>query len=128
MWERNGPFTDAAKTTEGTNPHNGTNQQADFRLIRPAPRQGYQIATRTTRQTKKKERATSQGTKEPSYLRKNSVILWTNRDHSRKVKDNSEDKIRYITSDFKNRRLQILQDPMNSAHEKQGSKEERGHG
>jgi len=40
------------------------------------------------------------------------------RDHNRKVKDNSEDKIRYITSDFKNRRLQILQDPTNSAPRK----------
>ena len=56
MWERNGPFTDAAKTTEGTNPHNGTNQRADLRLIRPMPRQGYQFDTRTTRQAKKKER------------------------------------------------------------------------
>ena len=56
MWERNGPFTDAAKTTEGTNPHNGKNQRVDFRLIRPTPRQDYQIDTRTTRQTKKKER------------------------------------------------------------------------
>ena len=77
MWERDGPFTDAAKTMEGTNPHNSTNQRADFRLIRPAPRQGYQIATRTTRQNKKKEKATSQGTKEPGYLRKNPVTSWT---------------------------------------------------
>ena len=23
VWERNGPFTDTAKMTEGTNPHNG---------------------------------------------------------------------------------------------------------
>ena len=70
-----------------------------------------------------------------------------NGDHNRKVKDNSEDKIRYITSDFKNRRLQILKtrfvtlqatskiDDYKSYktqrtrhHEKQGSKEERGHG
>ena len=81
MWERNGPFTDAAKTTEGTNPHNGTNQRADFRLIRPAPRQGYQIATKNNsskqEERKKKEKATSQGTKEPGYLRKNLVISWT---------------------------------------------------
>ena len=55
MWEGDGPFTDAAKTMEGTNPYNSTNQRADFRLIRPAPRQGYQIATRTTRQNKKKK-------------------------------------------------------------------------
>ena len=66
MWERDGPFIDTAKTMEGTNPHNSTNQRADFRLIRPAPRQGYQ-----------KEKATSQGTKELGYLRKNPVISWT---------------------------------------------------
>ena len=41
--------------------------------------------------------------------------LMNDRDHSRKVKDNSKDKIRYITSNFKNRRLQILQDPTNLA-------------
>jgi len=62
---------------EGTNPHNGTNQRADFRLIRTAPQQDYQITTRTTRRTKKKERATSWGTKEPGYVRKNSVVSWT---------------------------------------------------
>ena len=61
------------------------------------------------------------------YLARNKVTrlfkkelgnLMNDRDHSRKVKDNSEDKIRYITSDFKNRRLQILQDPMNSVPRK----------
>ena len=96
MWERDGPFTDAAKTTEGTNPHNSTNQRADFRLIRPAPRQGYQIATRTTRQTKKKERRKEglphKEQKEPGYLKKELGNLMNNRDHNRKVKDNSEDK------------------------------------
>ena len=66
-----------------------------------------------------------------------------NGDRNRKVKDNSEDKIRYITS----RRLQILKirfvtlqatskiedyksykTQRTRHHEKQGSKEERGHG
>ena len=73
--------------------------------------------------------------------------LMNNRDHNRKVKDNSEDKIRYITSDFKNRRLQILKTRFVTLqatskiedyksyktqrtrhHEKQSSKEEHGHG
>jgi len=80
MWECDGPFTDAVKTMEGTNPYNSTNQWADFRLIRPAPRQVYQIATRTTRQNKKKEgrkkRLPHKGTREPGYLRKNPVISW----------------------------------------------------
>ena len=44
--------------------------------------------------------------------------LMNDRDHSREVKDNSEDKICFITSDFKNRRLQILQDPTNSVPRK----------
>ena len=68
--------------------------------------------------TMKKQRATSQGTKEPSYLREKLGNLMNDRDHSRKVKDNSEDKILSITSGFKNRRLQILQDPTNSVSRK----------
>ena len=107
MWERNGPFTDAAKTTEGTNPHNSTNQRADFRLIRPAPRQGYQIATRTTRQNKKKKEERKgylTRNKRTRLFEKEPGNLMDNGDRNRKVKDNSEDKIRYITS----RRLQIL--------------------
>ena len=38
-----------------------------------------------------------------------------NQDYNRKMNDNSEDKILSITNGFKNRRLHILQDPMNSA-------------
>ena len=41
-----------------------------------------------------------------------------NQDYSRKINDNSEDKILSITSDFKNRRLQILQHPTNSVPRK----------
>jgi hypothetical protein len=48
------------------------------------------------------------------FLRKELENLMNNQDYSRKINDNSEDKILSITSDFKNRRLQILQDPMNS--------------
>ena len=56
--------------------------------------------------------------KRTRLFRKELGNLMNDRDHSRKVKDNSEDKIRSITSDFKNRRLQILQDPMNSVPRK----------
>ena len=55
VWERNGPFTDTAKMTEGTNPHNGTIQWADFRLIHPALLRSYQKTTKTTRQPRRKE-------------------------------------------------------------------------
>ena len=47
-----------------------------------------------------------------------------NQDHNRKINDNSEDKILSITSDFKNRRLQILQDPTNLVPRKE--KQQRG--
>ena len=46
------------------------------------------------------------------FLWKELGNLMNNRNYSRKINDNSEDKILSITSDFKNRRLQILQDPM----------------
>ena len=52
-WEHNDPFpniTDTAEMTDGTFLHKGIVQRADFRLIHPAPRQSYQITTRTTRQ------------------------------------------------------------------------------
>ena len=49
-WGRNDPFTDTAKMTDGTNPHNGTVQRADFRLIHPAPRRSYHITTKRTHQ------------------------------------------------------------------------------
>ena len=52
-WERNDSFlttTDTAEMTDSTLLHNGTVQRADFRLIHPAPRQSYQITTRTTHQ------------------------------------------------------------------------------
>ena len=87
----------------------------------------YKNKSSKQEERKKKERTTAQGTKEPGYSKKELGNLMNNRDHNRKVKDNSEDKIRYITSDFKNRRLQILQDPTNSAPRKQSSKEEHGH-
>ena len=45
-----------------------------------------------------------------------------NQDYNRKINDNSEDKILSIASDFKNRRLQILQDPTNSVPRKAKAK------
>ena len=47
---RNGTFTDIAKMTDDTNPHNGTVQRADFGLIHPAKWQSYHIATKRTHQ------------------------------------------------------------------------------
>ena len=49
-WGRNGPFTNTTKMTDSTNPHNGTVQWADFRLIHPAKRQSYHIAVKRTHQ------------------------------------------------------------------------------
>jgi len=46
----NGLFNDAAKMMDGSNLHNGTVQRADFRLIHPAPRQSYHIATKRSHQ------------------------------------------------------------------------------
>ena len=48
--ERNGPFIDTTKMTEGINLYNGTVQRADFGLIHPAERQSYHIATKRTHQ------------------------------------------------------------------------------
>ena len=48
------------------------------------------------------------------FLQKELGNLMNNQDHIRKINDNSEGKILSITSNFKNRRLQILQDPTNS--------------
>ena len=52
-WEHNGPLlttTDTAEMMDGTLLHKGTVQRADFRLIHPAPRQSYHIATKRTHQ------------------------------------------------------------------------------
>jgi len=53
--------------------------------------------------------------KRTRLLKKELGSLMNNQDYSRKMNDNSEDKILSITNGFKNRRLHILQDPMNSA-------------
>ena len=99
---------------EGTNLHNGTIQRADFRLIHPAPRQNFQITTRTTRQPWRNEGPPRKEQKN-RLLKKELGSLMNNQDYRRKMNDNSEDKIFSITNGFKNRRLHILQDPMNSA-------------
>ena len=52
------------------------------------------------------------------FLRKELGNIMNNQNYSRKVNNNSEDKILSITSDFKNRRLQILQDPTYSVPRK----------
>ena len=52
-WECNDSFlttTDTAKMTDGTLLHNGTVQRVYFRLIHPAQRQSYHIATKRTHQ------------------------------------------------------------------------------
>ena len=49
------------------------------------------------------------------------------RDHNRKVKDNSEDKIHYITSDFKIEDYKSYKTQRTRHHEKQSSKEEHRH-
>ena len=70
-WERNDPFlttTDTAEMTDGTLLHNGTVQQADFRLIHPAPRQSYHIATKRTHQPRSNERL-------PHKEHKNPVLI-----------------------------------------------------
>ena len=52
------------------------------------------------------------------FLRKELENLMNNQDYSRKINDNSEYNVLFITSDFKNRRLQILQDPTYSVPRK----------
>ena len=52
------------------------------------------------------------------FVRKELGNIMNNQNYSRKVNNNSEDKILSITSDFKNRRLQILQDPTYSVPQK----------
>ena len=52
------------------------------------------------------------------FLWKELGNLMNNQDYSRKINDNSEDKILSITSNLKNIRLQILQDPTNSVPQK----------
>ena len=103
---------------EGTNQHNGTIQRADFRLIHPALRWSYQITAKKTPINHEEKKGYLTRNIRTRLLWKELGHLMNDRDHSRKVKDNSEDKIRYITSNFKNRRLQILQDPTNSAPRK----------
>ena len=71
-----------------------------------------------TRRKKEERKGYLTRNKRTRLFKKELGNLMNDRDHNRKVKDNSEDKIRYITSDFKNRRLQILQDPTNSAPRK----------
>ena len=114
MWERDGPFTDAAKTMEAqihtTVQTNGQisdlSVQHHGRVIRSLQEQpvnheemkGYLTRNIRTR-----------------FLRKELGNLMNNQDYSRKINDNSEDKILSIINGFKkNTRLHILQDPTNS--------------
>jgi len=96
-----------------------------------------------TRRKKEERKGYLTRNKRTRLFEKEPGNLMDNGDRNRKVKDNSEDKIRYITS----RRLQILKTRFVTLqatskiedyksyktqrtrhHEKQGSKEERGHG
>ena len=65
-------------------------------LINNKAKKGYLTGSATTRSLQKELRN-----------------LMNNQDYNRKINDNSKDKILSIASDFKNRRLQILQDPTN---------------
>ena len=119
-WERDGPFlttTDTAEMMDGTLLHNGTVQRADFRLIHPAPRQSYQITTRTTRQPWRNKglphkehknlvltKRTQESHEQPGLQQKNKWQL------------RRQDSFHYKR--LKNRRLQILQDPTNSVPRK----------
>ena len=69
--ERNGSFPnmiDKAEMTDGMLLHNSTVQRADFRLIHPAPRQSYHIATKRTDQPWSNEGL-------PHKEHKNSVLI-----------------------------------------------------
>ena len=68
---------------DGTLLHKGTVQRADFRLIHPAPRQSYHIATKRII-NHEATKVTSQGTQELSSYRKNSGISQTTRTSAEK--------------------------------------------
>ena len=103
---------------EGTNPHNGTIQRADFRLIHPALRQSYQITAKKQPINYEEKKGYLTRNIRTRFVRKELGNIMNNQGYSRKISDNSGDKILSITSDFKNRRLQILQDPTYSVPQK----------
>ena len=70
-WERNDPFPntiDTAKITDITLLHKGIVQRADFRLIHPAQRQSYHIATKRSHQPWSNEEL-------PHKKQKNPVLI-----------------------------------------------------
>ena len=96
--------------TEGTNPHNGTFQRADFGFIHP--KNGRAIILL------QKELISHEATKgyltrsiTTRILQKELGTLINKRDISRIKKDNSEDKILSITNDFKRYKVTHLTRP-----------------
>ena len=86
--------------TDGANPHNGTVQRADFKLIHLAPRQSYHITTKELINNKAKKGYLTRSATTRS-LQKELGNPRNNRDIIRMKNDNSEDKILFIINGFK---------------------------
>ena len=97
--------------TEGTNPHNGTIQRADFRLIHPALWWSYQITVKKQPVNHEEKKGYLTRNIRTQFLQKELENLMNNQDYSRKMNDNSEDKILSITSGFKKYKITHLTRP-----------------